>query len=247
MEKERTAYHSPSILEYGKAMLKVQEALEPVIKNAETAYKTVKYAYATLNKVLEACLPILRANELWLSQYSLPSEPGSIYLVTRIVHIPSGEFQESHLIMPAPKGDPQGYGSALTYARRYDLQVAVGIVCEEDDDAKKASEAIAGEAPDAAQGNTPRNGKGTPARSKQPQRKEQAQPQSGQDIPESVLNAIAGLPELNGVKYEAALEKGQYYILAKGKTGDRKQMLEGAGFHPGKNPNQVWYKLAEAA
>ena len=36
--------------------------------------------------------------------------------------------------MPAVKQDPQGYGSALTYGRRYGLAAALGIVSDEDVD-----------------------------------------------------------------------------------------------------------------
>ena len=37
------------------------------------------------------------------------------------------------LHVPAAKQDPQGYGSALTYARRYSLMAACGIAPEDDD------------------------------------------------------------------------------------------------------------------
>jgi hypothetical protein len=37
------------------------------------------------------------------------------------------------LTVPAAKQDPQGYGSALTYARRYSLMAACGIAPEDDD------------------------------------------------------------------------------------------------------------------
>jgi hypothetical protein len=40
--------------------------------------------------------------------------------------------------MPAIKNDPQGFGSALTYCRRYSLLAAMGIA-PEDDDANLAS------------------------------------------------------------------------------------------------------------
>jgi hypothetical protein len=42
------------------------------------------------------------------------------------------------LHVPASKQDPQGYGSALTYARRYSLMAACGIA-PEDDDGNQAS------------------------------------------------------------------------------------------------------------
>lgn len=240
-----TTYRSASVKNLGKAMLSVQEKLGPVIKNAENTFKSSKYA--TLPKVQEACLPILREFGLWLSQLTIASEPGSIYLVTRIVHLDSEEFQESHLIMPAPKNDPQGYGSALTYARRYALQVSVGIVCEDDDDGNKASQSMVGEDANAnAAKGAAQNGKGASGqpRKRQPAKTGQPDPNQGPPIPETVKKAIAALPALNGVIYEAAQNDGKFYILAKGKTGDRKQMLRGAGFQPGKNS---WFKLAEAA
>ena len=46
----------------------------------------------------------------------------------------SGEMMEcGKLHVPASKQDPQGYGSALTYARRYSLMAAAGIAPEDDD------------------------------------------------------------------------------------------------------------------
>lgn len=241
---EITTCFSKSVKHLGEAMLAVQEELEPVVKNATNDFKSSKYA--TLPKVQEACLPILRKHGLWLSQFTCVTEPGSIYLVTRIVHLESEEYQESHLIMPAPKNDPQGYGSALTYSRRYALQVAVGIVCEDDDDGNKAGKSLAEENAPAAPGSA-RTGKGSSGQTrKKPESAGQPAPNTGQDVPETVKKVIASLPALNGVTYEAAKNDGKFYILAKGKTNDRKQMLQGAGFQPGKQQN-VWYKLAEAA
>jgi hypothetical protein len=46
----------------------------------------------------------------------------------------SGELIECGILhVPAAKLDPQGYGSALTYARRYSLMAACGIAPEDDD------------------------------------------------------------------------------------------------------------------
>jgi len=240
---ENITYYSASVKHLGPAMLKVQEELEPVVKNAVNDFKSSRYA--TLPKVQEACLPILRAHGLWLSQHTRVCEPGFIHLVTRIIHLESEEFQESHLIMPAPKNDPQGYGSALTYSRRYALQVSVGVVCEDDDDGNKASQGLDRENAAAGNGNDAKAGKGNSGQAKkQNNGNGQGGPKPPRNIPETVQKAIASLPALNGVTYEAAQNEGKFYILAKGKTNDRKQMLKGAGFQPGKNS---WYKLAEAA
>jgi hypothetical protein len=46
----------------------------------------------------------------------------------------SGEVIDCGLLhVPASKQDPQGYGSALTYARRYSLLAATGLAPEDDD------------------------------------------------------------------------------------------------------------------
>jgi hypothetical protein len=42
--------------------------------------------------------------------------------------------------MPVAKEDPQGMGSAITYARRYALGCMTGLVTEEDDDGNNASQ-----------------------------------------------------------------------------------------------------------
>jgi hypothetical protein len=46
----------------------------------------------------------------------------------------SGEMLECGIVhFPAVKHDPQGYASALTYARRYSLMASCGIAPEDDD------------------------------------------------------------------------------------------------------------------
>jgi hypothetical protein len=52
---------------------------------------------------------------------------------TCFVHISGESFTGGTLHVPASKQDPQGYGSALSYARRYSLMAACGIAPEDDD------------------------------------------------------------------------------------------------------------------
>jgi hypothetical protein len=51
------------------------------------------------------------------------------------------ELSTGKLFVPADKQTPQGYGSALTYARRYSLSLACGIGAD-DDDGNKATQAV---------------------------------------------------------------------------------------------------------
>ena len=50
----------------------------------------------------------------------------------------SGEWIESTITVPMSKNDAQGYGSAITYARRYSLAAITGLP-QEDDDGNEAS------------------------------------------------------------------------------------------------------------
>jgi hypothetical protein len=52
---------------------------------------------------------------------------------TVFLHSSGQEISGGLLHVPAPKNDPQGYGSALTYCRRYSLMAACGIAPEDDD------------------------------------------------------------------------------------------------------------------
>jgi hypothetical protein len=133
---ELNTYCSQDVTELAKAMLKVQATLQPAFKDRENLF--TKSRYATLNSVLESCREALIANSIWFSQYPVPVEPGYMGLVTKLTHAESGQWQSSLLVMPLPKADPQGYGSAMTYGRRYSLSALIGIVTDEDDDGAKA-------------------------------------------------------------------------------------------------------------
>jgi hypothetical protein len=79
----------------------------------------------------------LNDNGIYLLQKTYDCENG-IILETIFIH-ESGESLECGLLhFPAVKHDPQGYASALTYARRYSLMAACGIA-PEDDDGNQAS------------------------------------------------------------------------------------------------------------
>jgi hypothetical protein len=75
-----------------------------------------------------------------LMQQTSMCEDGVI-VETLFIH-ESGEMMGGgKLHVPAAKQDPQGYGSALTYAKRYSLQSACGIA-PEDDDGEHATKSV---------------------------------------------------------------------------------------------------------
>jgi hypothetical protein len=107
-----------------------------------------KSRYADLGSVIEALRPILAAHQLYFIQCCEPSEDGVI-VATYVRHVSGSQVDFGKLYVPANKRDAQGFGSALTYARRYALVTAFGVPTEDDDGNAAASSArpTTGEAP----------------------------------------------------------------------------------------------------
>lgn len=95
--------------------------------------------YADLATVLKTVRPVLAKHGLAITQTTQVDEQGRLLLVTRL-HWRDEELCGYYPIQPV-KADPQGYGSALTYARRYTIQAIVGVAADDDDDGNAASAA----------------------------------------------------------------------------------------------------------
>lgn len=112
------------------ALLKAKQAFGPALKSkVNPAFKS---RYADLAACLDAVdQPCLDAG-IVLYQETFEDATG-VTVETVFLH-ESGEFLRcGKLHVPAAKQDPQGYGSALSYARRYSLMTACGIAAEDDD------------------------------------------------------------------------------------------------------------------
>jgi hypothetical protein len=119
------------------AMAKAFAAMEGASKDATNPHFKAKYA--DLSSVVDAIKPALTANELWFRQ-ATHEQAGGVCIETLVCHSSGEEISFGKLFVPASKQDAQGYGSALTYARRYSLMTAFGI-CPEDDDGNAAKPA----------------------------------------------------------------------------------------------------------
>jgi hypothetical protein len=112
------------------ALVKAQKAFGPALKTATNPH--FKSRYADLSACVEAVIGGLNDNGIALIQRNSLDDAG-VTVETVFLH-ESGEMLEcGKLHVPAAKHDPQGYGSALTYARRYSLMAACGIAPEDDD------------------------------------------------------------------------------------------------------------------
>ena len=112
------------------ALVKAQKAFGPALKtHTNPAFKS---RYADLGACIEAVIDALNGAGIALIQTQHPND-GGVTVETIFVH-ESGEILSAGMLsVPAVKQDPQGYGSALTYARRYSLMAACGIAPEDDD------------------------------------------------------------------------------------------------------------------
>jgi hypothetical protein len=124
------------------ALVKAQRAFGPALKTATNPH--FKKNYADLAACIEAVVDALNANGIALVQQTSECSDGVI-VETVFVHESGETFSSGRLHVPASKQDAQGYGSALTYARRYSLMAAAGIAPEDDNGhaaSKKSKETI---------------------------------------------------------------------------------------------------------
>jgi hypothetical protein len=236
-QKIMDTFCSDDIKELAGAMLKGQSEINPAIKDASNPF--AKSRYATLNSVINASREALLTHGVWVVQYPVPVEQGHLGLITRLIHASSGQWLSCLLVMPLSKVDPQGYGSALTYARRYSLASMVGLITEDDD-------------AESARG---RQGKQVSVRDR---RKADpvghvddnpTQPDTGHDAitDNDNSNQLVIYPRLEGINYqEVVAHDGQICVVATGDTVRQKDNLKNNGFKW--NPNRkIWWRYAEAA
>lgn len=123
-EQEHTMNHIAA------ALVKAQKGFAPALKSATNPH--FKSKYADLAACVEAVIDSLNKEGIALIQKQHPHE-GGVAVETVFVHESGETLSAGVLTVPAAKQDPQGYGSALTYARRYSLMAACGIAPEDDD------------------------------------------------------------------------------------------------------------------
>lgn len=125
-----TTTQSDSLKAIAPALLKAQKAIDVAIKNANNPH--FKNNFANVEAVIDAVKGPLNDNGITFLQFGAPANDGHLGLTTTLLHT-SGEFVSGTLTMPLQKTDPQGTGSAITYARRYSLAAVLGLKTEDDD------------------------------------------------------------------------------------------------------------------
>lgn len=130
-----TVRRSASIAALAAAMNKAQSKLKNPPKDSVNPHFRSKYA--DLATVRDAVTPALTENGLAVMQF--PCELDDAPALTTLLTHTSGEWVETTIRLRPGKLDPQGVGSALTYARRYALQALAGVAADDDDDGHAAT------------------------------------------------------------------------------------------------------------
>lgn len=112
------------------AFVKAKREFAPALKtHTNPAFRS---KYADLSACLEAVNDALLNNGIAVYQETFEDSSG-VTVETVFLHETGEILRAGRLHVPAAKSDPQGYGSALTYCRRYSLMAACGIAAEDDD------------------------------------------------------------------------------------------------------------------
>lgn len=114
---------------FAKAFVAAQKATESIYKAATNP--AFKSRYADLAAVVEGVIPAL--NNAGVGVIQAPAFDGRMVSVTTTLLHESGSSVSSVLHLCPTKTDPQGIGSAVTYARRYSLLAMTGSAPEDDD------------------------------------------------------------------------------------------------------------------
>jgi hypothetical protein len=131
---------SPETAAISKALVAAQAEMKN--PGFDTTNPHFRNRFASLASVRNAVLPVMAKHGISVTQEITTAE-GGISCLTIFTHETGQFFEFGPLILPASKQDAQGFGSATTYAKRYSLQSAAGVVGDDDDDGNAASAKLA--------------------------------------------------------------------------------------------------------
>lgn len=114
-----------------EALLTVQGKLTSMSSNEVNPFYHSRYT--TLDHIWDTIRPLLQEAKIVVIQNPILEE-NKIGVETELIHTPSGETIKGRLLLPLTKLDPQGAGSAITYARRYSLCAMLGLTSTGEDD-----------------------------------------------------------------------------------------------------------------
>ena len=134
-QKNKTLYES---------LLNFQKQLPDLKKDKTAGMGKYQYKYCSLENLISSIQPVLHANGLILIQPQAYNDHGQTLIVTRLIHVESGEEIKSEmpLFLPENMGSkPQfAWGGGLTYGRRYAIKMLLGIEPDMDTNTEQDTE-----------------------------------------------------------------------------------------------------------
>jgi hypothetical protein len=114
-----------------KALLAAQKQMGAAVKGSKNPF--FKSNYADLPTVMEVVKEPLNDNGIVILQ-PCNNKEGKNFINTMLIHSESGEWLSSETeVICSKQNDPQAFGAAQTYARRFGLQSMLFIPAEDDD------------------------------------------------------------------------------------------------------------------
>lgn len=122
---------SESIKNLTKALLSAQAKMGSAVKGSKNPF--FKSNYADLPTVMEVVKEPLNESGILVLQPASFIE-GKNFISTTLIHGETGEYISANTeVICAKQNDPQAFGAAQTYARRFGLQSMLFIPAEDDD------------------------------------------------------------------------------------------------------------------
>jgi hypothetical protein len=122
---------SENIADLAAALAKAQLDLEGAAKKSNNP--AFRSKYADLGAVWDAWQEVGPKNGLSVAQFPTDSDDAKMVSLTTMLLHSSGQWLKGTFSLPASKQDAHGFGSAVTYLRRFSLSAIVGV-CPIDDD-----------------------------------------------------------------------------------------------------------------
>jgi hypothetical protein len=113
------------------ALVKAQSEMAVATKDSKNPF--FRSNYADLNAIREAVLPALNKNGIVVLQPTVVTDSGKSFVRTTLLHESGESITSDTEIVCAKANDPQAFGSAMSYARRYSLQSLMCVGAEDND------------------------------------------------------------------------------------------------------------------
>ena len=123
-----------------EAIFNIQQNAEYIKKETSGQVGQGRFKYANLTSTWDSIKQLLKENQIVV--YGSPTSrdgagsSGNFYKNT-LHHIPSGESITEYMAMVLTRQDPQAVGSAITFYRRYMTTAQLGLIPDDDNDARQ--------------------------------------------------------------------------------------------------------------